>query len=51
MIVSKKVIIEINNLNLHIFRKKLKSKYDLKIGLNEILISDLSKGSHVVVEV
>lgn len=51
MIVSKKVIIEINNLNLHIFRKKLKSKYDLKIGLNEILISDLSKGSHCLVEV
>lgn len=51
MIVSKKVIIEINNHNLHIFRKKLKSKYDLKIGLNEISISDLSKGSHCLVEV
>lgn len=51
MIITKKVLIEINNLNLHIFRKKLKSDYDLKIGLNEILVEDLSNGSHVIVEV
>ena len=51
MIITKKVFIEINNRNLHHFKKKLKSNYDLKIGLNEILVGDLSKGSHVIVEV
>jgi hypothetical protein len=51
MLITKKVTIEVNNRNLHIFRKKLKSKYDLKIGLNEISVSDLSKGSHCIVDV
>lgn len=51
MLVTKKVIIEVNSRNLHIFRKKLKSKYDLKIGLNEISVFDLSKGSHCLVDV
>jgi hypothetical protein len=51
MLITKKVTIEVNNRNLHIFRKKLKSKYDLKIGLNEISVFDLSKGSHCLVDV
>lgn len=51
MIITKKVFIEINNRNLHHFKKKLKSNYDLKIGLNEILVEDLSNGSHVIVDV
>ena len=50
MRVTEKVIIEINNRNLHFF-KRLQSKYDIKIGLVEICVEDLSKGSHVVVEV
>ena len=51
MIITKKVMIEVNNRNLHIFRKKLKSKYNLEIGLNEISVKDLSKGSHCLIDV
>jgi len=51
MLITKKVTIEVNNRNLHIFRNKLKSKYDLKSGLNEISVFDLSKGSHCLVDV
>ena len=50
MIVTEKVIIEINNRNLHFF-KRLKSKYDIKIGLVEIYVEDLAKGSHCLVDV
>lgn len=49
MIVTEKVLIEVNNKNIHIFRKKLGS--DIEIGLNEISVRDLSKGSHFRVEV
>jgi hypothetical protein len=51
MIISKKVQIEINNRSICHFKRKLKSIYDLKVGLNEICVSDLSKGSHIIVEV
>jgi hypothetical protein len=51
MIITEKITIEIHNRNLHIFSKKLKYKYDLKIGLNEISVYDLSKGSHFLVDV
>lgn len=50
MIITKKVTIEVNNRNLHIFKKKLKSNYDLKVGFNDVLVRDLSNGSHVIVE-
>jgi hypothetical protein len=49
MIVTEKVLIEVNNKNIHIFRKKLGC--DIEIGLNEISVRDLSKGSHFKVEV
>jgi len=51
MIVSKKVLIHVNNKNINVFKKKLKSNYDLKIGFNEIFVKDLSNGSHSLVEV
>lgn len=51
MIISEKVIIEISNRNIFHFKKTLKSEYDLKIGLNEILVKDLSNGSHCIVHV
>ena len=49
MIVTEKVLIEVNNKNLKIFRKKFGS--DIEIGLNEISVRDLSKGSHFKLEV
>jgi len=50
MIITEKVLIEINSRNLPIYIKKLKSNH-LKIGTNEISVRDLSKGSHSLVDV
>jgi hypothetical protein len=51
MLITKNIILELNKRNFKIYKNKLNSKYDLKIGPNEISIRDLSIGSHYLVEV